>query len=301
LEQHPEETPKILPFPIIRDTLDPLAEALTTLLDREFPQTLASIPDIQPLLLITTLAARNTYAAIRFLAADFPKDASRQVGFGLTIEPLARSLADLISTLVFMREDLPSRVRWFHQGGWRELKEEFDRHCTQYGKLPEWQDWLQQYGAALEGVRQLWGISEAEAAAPKKMGVKYWPTPAQMLKEKHKDRSTERNRDFLTFLNDWVYRGLSANAHMSAAGIVRRHAFLLLKDDEGRDEFLTKFKSDGFFTATTLMVAICTEVNSVCKFGRDEKIAYLWRILVEYWPEAKDLFERQYSEMLART
>ena len=223
------------------------------------------------------------------------------MGFGLAVEPLARSLADLIFTLVFMREDLPSRARWYHRGGWRELKEDFDRHSAVYGKLKEWQDYLHEWGKALESWRQPWGVSETEAAAPKEMKVDYWPTPGQMLKPQHKDKLSVKSRDFLTFLNDWVYRGLSASTHVSAAGIMRRYRYLLLKRDEGRDEFLTKFKSDGFFTATTLMVAICTEVNSICDFDRHDKLAYLWGVLVDYWPEAKDLFERRYSELVART
>lgn len=288
------EKPQVIPFATIRDALDTLVAALTNLLDREFPKEFMSIPGLQPFLLVAMNAARNTYEAIRYLAADLPKDPSRKVEFGLAIAPLARSLADLLFTLVFMREDLPSHVPRYHRGGWRELKEDFDRHRSEYGSLPEWQSWLKGYETALEQSRLTYGISKAESDNPRVLP--YWPTPGQMLK--HGELSDESNR-FLQYLNDWVYRGLSAATHMSGAGIVRRHGVLLLTKDQGREEIVAKLKSDGVFTTITLMVAICTEMNDMCRYGRDQTLSYLWGILIEYWGEAKDLFERRYNGMLA--
>lgn len=289
------EKPQALPFATIRNELDKLAAALANLLDREFPKEFGSIPGLQPFLLVAMKAATNIFDAIRYLAADIPEDPSRKLEFGLAIGPLGRSLADLLFTLVFMKEDLPSRVDQYHRGGWRELKEDFDRHQSEYASLPEWESWLKRYQDALERSRQTFGISEEEAANPKKLP--YWPIPGQMLRG---DELTEQDKRFLQFLNDWVYRGLSADTHMSAAGIVRRHGFLLVTKAEGRNEILTKLKSDGVFTATTLMVAICTEVNSMCRYGRDSTVNYLWGMLIEHWGEAKDLFERRYSGMLAK-
>lgn len=287
------DQPAVLRFATIRDALDRLQIALTNLLDREFPKVLSPVPGLQPFLLVAIKAATNTYEAIRYLAADIPEDASRRLEFGLVVSPLARSLADLLFTIVFMREDLPPRCDKFHRGGWRELKEDYDRYCATYGALPEWQNWLGQYKAALEANRQTCGISEAEASNTKLLP--YWPTPPQMLKERE---LSDENRTLLQFLNDWLYRGLSADAHMSSAGIIRRHGFLLLTDAEGRERILAKLKSDGVFTATTLVLAICTEINNLCRYGREEKLSYLWRIITEYWGEAKDLFDRRYRKLL---
>ena len=50
----------VLPFPVIRDKLDTLLEALTNLLDRQFPKELEKISGLQPFLLVTMKAARNT-------------------------------------------------------------------------------------------------------------------------------------------------------------------------------------------------------------------------------------------------
>ncbi len=287
------EKPGRLPFAVLRDELDTLVAALFNLLDREFPKELGALPGLQPFLLVTIKATQNTYEAIRYLAADIPEDPGRKLEFGLVLDSPARVLADLIFTLVFMREDLTARVEWYHRGGWRELKEDFERHRAEYGALPEWQNWLKQYEHALERSRVTYSITEEEAANPKTL--RYWPTPGQMLRG---DELREESKRFLTFLNDWVYRGLSAGAHMSGAGIVRRHGFLLLRKEEGREDILGKLKSDGVFTSTTLVVAISTELNSICSFGRDDTLSYLWKILVEHWGEAKDLFERRYRDLL---
>jgi hypothetical protein len=141
----------------------------------------------------------------------------------------------------------------------------------------------------------LFGISEEDALNPKHL--QYWPIPSQMLR--HKNLS-EKSRRFLQFLDDWLYKGLSSDAHVSAAGIMRSHGQLLRERGEARTNILSKLKSNSTFTVITLMVAICTEINDICHYGREEKLSYLWRILVEYWGEAKDFYERRYREVLQK-
>jgi len=287
--------PSKLEFKVIREDLDRLIEALSNLLEREFPKKLTPIPGLQPFLLVAILTSKNIYQGIRYLAADFPKDPSRKLEFGLVISPLVRLLSDILFTIVFMREDLPPRVDWYHRGGWRELKEEYNRYRSEYGALPEWEIWLKDYEDLLERQRITFGISEEDAANPKKLH--YWPIPSRMLK--HKDLSPETQK-FLQYLNDWIYRELSADSHVSAAGIMRHHGQLLREKGEEKQKILFKLKSDSVFTAITLIVAICTEIDDMCHYGREEKLSYLWRIIVEYWGEAKDLFERRYREMLQK-
>jgi hypothetical protein len=114
--------PPTLPFKVIGEELDRLIEALSNLLDREFPKELTSIPGLQPFLFVAMLISKNIYQGIRYLAADSPKDPSRKLEFGLLISPLGRMLADILFSLVFMREDLRSRVEWYHRGGVARVK-----------------------------------------------------------------------------------------------------------------------------------------------------------------------------------
>jgi hypothetical protein len=281
-------------FSVIRDRLDPLIEALINLLDRSFPRNSADIRGLQGFLLVAMYTARNDYQAIRYLSADSPRDHSRNPGFALAAAPLVRSLADLLFTLVFMSEDLPSHVKWYHHGSWRELKDEFDRHQAAYESLPEWQGYLKGYKAALDDMRQVWGISEIDAADLK--GLPYWPIPSRMLKS---GKLSDETRSFLQYLNDWLYRALSATTHISGAAIVRQYVVLLMTEEEGQGRMLCRLKSATILTTVTLLLAICSEVDRICQFGRETQLSYLWGILVEASIDAKDLFDRRYKRMLA--
>ena len=57
--------PPELPFKVIRDELDRLIEALSNLLDREFPQEFMSIPGLQPFFFVAILTSKNIYQGVR--------------------------------------------------------------------------------------------------------------------------------------------------------------------------------------------------------------------------------------------
>jgi hypothetical protein len=285
----------ILPFSVIRDTLDRLLVAMINRLDRDCPKGITQFPGAQPFFLVAIEAAKNCYDAIRWLTSDIPKDQSPPLDLCFATPPLVRMLADLLFTVVFLGEDLPKRVVWYHKSGWRELKEECGRYHKEYGASADWQDWLKSYAAGVEVAQLKWGISQEEAQDPKL--VKWWPIPGQMLKVESGLR--EDRRSFLQYVYDWVYKNLSASAHLSAAGLVRNAGFLILPRDERREEILTKLKSDSVFTAITLVLAICTEVNALGQFERDEPIKYLWGILTGYSDEAQALYRRRYTALLS--
>jgi hypothetical protein len=292
-----DDKPKVLEFAVIRDTLDETAITLTNLLDRQFPVKLRHYAGFQPYFFASMLAARNICDAVRYLTADIPGDAGRKLEFGIAAVPMVRTLLDLLATLVFMREDLAGRVFWYHRGGWRELSERYDQHEAAYGQESSWQPWLQQFKKGLEGLRQGWSISEAEASEPAKL--QYWPILGQIIRKRL--CKNDETHSFLVYINDWFYRGLSAGAHGSAAGIVSLHGQLLLpRQDERLEQRMLKLKSNAVFTAITLFTAFCAEINSVCEFGQEPRLAYLWGILKEYWGEAADLYEKRYRKMLGQ-
>jgi hypothetical protein len=204
-------------------------------------------------------------------------------------------LADILFTIVFMREDLRPRVEWYHRAGWREQKESYDRFLSRYGSLPEWQNWFKQFGEVIKQQRVTFGISEQDAANLK--NLPYWPIPSQMLRDK---RLSAKGHKYLQFLNDWLYKKLSSEAHVSGGGIMRSHGQLLREKGEERNRILSELKSNATLTVITLLVAICSEINDICHYERETKLSYLWRVLVEYWEESKDLFELRYGEMLLK-
>ncbi len=194
-----------------------------------------------------------------------------------------------------MREDFANRVPWYHRSGWRELKERLDRYKTEYGDLPEFQAWIGGYEVMLEAARKEYGITEIHAADLRRLN--YWPTPYQIIK---RHDLSDPNKEFLKYLEDWLYKEPSADSHMTSVSIALRLSILLIKKEDGREEKLEQIKSDTISMALTLILAIATELNNICNFGRDQKLAYFWGILIEYWREAKGLYMRRYQSMLSQ-
>jgi len=251
-----------LDFRVIRDPLDTALEALKNLIDREWPKELENVAGARALFLTMLKVAINTYQSVLFLAADLPKESAPPLEFALSIPPLTRSLLDQLFTVIFLSEDLPTRVQWYYKAGWRESKEAYDKFKSKYGDNPEWAKWLSSYGNFQESIRVDWGITDEEVASlkekkEKKKKIKFWPIPTKM---KQWDLLPE-NRDFFEYLEAWFYRTLSQEVHLSFPGLVHRGSSLLLKPgSEERVANLTKWKSRAVATTLTVMLALASEM-----------------------------------------
>ncbi len=289
---------KVLDFRAIRDPLDNALEALKNLIDREWPKELATIAGSRALFLTMIKVAVNTYESVRFLAADFPKEGAPKLEHALSIPPLTRSLLDQLFTVIFLSEDLPNRTQWYYKGGWRESIEAYVRYNSKYGDNPEWASWLTAYSSFLEEIRVDWGISDEEAASLKekeeeKKKIKYWPIPSRMKK-----RALKENRNFFQFLDAWIYKTLSQDAHLSFPGLVHRGAPLLLKPSKEREAQLEKRKSQGVFTTITVVLALASEMEHLLNFGLAKQLGYVWGVLINFWEEAADLYAMRYERFL---
>jgi|SRR3990172_1281659 len=282
---------KVLDFKVIGQRLDEALEALKNLIDRDWPRQYA-IPGARALFLTMIKVAINTYQSIRFLAADSPKDSAPPLEFALSIPPLTRSLLDQLFAVVFLTEDPTTRTSWYYKGGWREAKEGYEGYKAKYGADPKWARWLTLNGKFLEGIRTEWGVSDEEAADLKR--IKYWPIPSQM-------RARTKDREFLDYLDDWFYKTLSQDAHLSFPGLAHRGAALLVKPGDERTAQLEKRRSQAVFTTITVVLALASEMEHLLKFGLSERLAYVWGVLIKYWEEADDLYKMRYAQFLVKS
>ena len=85
---------------------------------------------------------------------------------------------------------------------------------------------------------------------------------------------------------------------MSGIGFMGRAAFFLNEDEEGREALAEKYRSDAVLSTITLILAIATELDSSLGLNLSDRIRFLWTVLIEYWDEAKDFFERRYRGLL---
>ena len=293
---------KVLNFRVIRDPLDEALEALKNLIDREWPKGLETIPGAHALFLTMLKVAINTYQSVLFIAADLPKDSAPPLEFALSIPPLTRSLLDQLFSVIFLSEDLPTRVQWYYKAGWRESKEAYDRYNSRYGEDPGWASWLASYGTFQERIRIDWGMSDEEIASlkekkEKKKKIKFWPIPSKMPER----ALNSENRVFLEYLGAWFYRTLSQDAHLSFPGLVHRGSALLLEPGEEREAQLIKRKSQALGTTITVLLALASEMEHLLQFGRGEKLAFVWTVLIGYWEEADDLYKMRYAQFLKKT
>ncbi len=293
IPEHRFENYPALPFSAIREKLDNLLVAMANLIDRCWPVKYADRIDLKLFLLGTVKITENTYRSIRYLCADKPEDVSRKLEFAVSVPPLARTILDSLFTVVYLFDDVDRRVEWFHKSGWREMFEEHERYKKAYGEDVAWAEYLDLQRTSVDYGRYEVGITDEEAVNPKK--IQWWPNPGKMTR----DGGTPEDRTrYLNYLNDWFYKTLSADSHLSWPGFARRAAHFLNKDEDRRVNLLRKYKSDCVVTSITLVLALLSEIECEFKFSRAERLKEVWNSLSEVFLEAKELFEFRYADRL---
>ena len=281
------------------EKLHELTVAMDNLVDRSTPDHIRRIPGWQEFLMVAVLASRAIYETITYLSRDtgHKQDLLPKPEYGITTSPLVRSLLELLFTIVFIREQPRSRVRWFHHSGWRELKELLDVLRARYGSQAKWKPKLMQLQESLEHLRRAHRISNRVAENPRT--IVYWPTAMQMLSQKN-DYLGRRSRRFLGHLT-LRYQNLSQDHHMSGAGIIRVYAKLLIDEmDERRGPILKELKTNNVMLAVAIVLAILSEINDICRFDRGQALAYCWGILAENRDEAQEMYNLRYRSMVRR-
>lgn len=268
---------------------------MINLVERNPPEKITKIPGWHPFLLVATRATRFIYESILYLSLDSPEDPLRKLEYGICTSPLIRSLADLLFTVTFIREKPRTRIRLYHQAGWRETKEILEEMEKRHAHDPNWQERFNVRNAALEDLRIAYKISPKKAKNLK--DIPYWPIPSKILA---KEKLRVRTKQFLEFLILW-YRELSQDHHMSGGGIIRVYSKLLFEaDDIDKTRILKELKTGNVILAVTLVLAIATEINDLGNFDRTQDLSYLWGILLQNRSEAQELYDIRYRTMLKK-
>lgn len=202
-----------------------------------------------------------------------------------------------------MLEDLPSRCLWYLKPGWRAQAEELQQYRRSYGSLAEWQPWLSDLGKLVADGIGIYGITPAEQSDLTK--IKRWPNPGQMprygLKRGHPLPDT---RQFLVYLNDWFYRELSSQAHLSFEGLLKsaapllRDTLLRVHQESLEEGYLPRIKHIQVGKTFMLVLALLSEIQVYFTFGLRDKLSYLWTILGSYSPETKEVYDKRYQRLL---
>ena len=286
------EFPK-LPWASFGPQLRTVLEATMNKLDREWPSQWRSVSGANSLFELLARSLQNTFHTILVLSSDGPQYPLRRED-ALSVPPLARGILDVLFTTVYLFDNLPSRVSQYYKGGWRETWEEHQRFQAKYQSDADWDQWLKGFAKMLDKSATLYGISAPERANPK--ALPYWPTPGQMLKDGSVDA---RRRDYLVYLNDWFYKHLSAQSHLSLPGLAMRAGALVRNHDTDlRDAHLDKQRSDQVLTSSLIALAFASEVQIECRFDLAERLKYIWTILTSQFGMARELYDPWYAARL---
>lgn len=245
------------------------------------------------LLQIMIRFAWTSYRAVAFLAADVEDDRPRKPTCVLLIPPINRQLLDLLFSLAYMLDDFSKRSLLYQQAGWRELFESEQQQKTAFSSNKEWHPHFRN----LESIRAK--MAEWYSITPEQQKnrslIPYWQTPLQLKDEKTKCRP------FLRYLEDWLYRDTSAQAHLSFGGLYPIAMFLLpdLMTDQFdkfmRDRSLEQYRFVHISRTAVIFLAIATEMDTYCTLQNREAINYLWAIFNEHVAEAKEMWEIRYA------
>ena len=285
--QKPENT---LQSSTIRDALDELLKATENKIQREWPPQLGSGDWHSIPFLFFLKNARWTYVATLDLLADKPEDKKWHLEYAVVIPPLNRTILDMVFNCVFIFDDFADRVCWYFEDGEKETQERLGLYKQKYSNNPEWAPWFTEADNAMLGTMTKARESVSRGEAPVKRPMKHFPHPGGMLDIRRITFKVSKNRQFLTELNDWLYKQLSGSSHSHWAGLAEKSAQILRIEtsDPLQREMAKKYKSDCVMTQITLLLCLVSEIIHFAGFDNRAKAAYVWGVIIEIGPKPRN-------------
>lgn len=287
----------------VQPDLENLLIAIPNLIDRDWPPAYSTIPDGQILFYTRLSLVRNTYETLMWLLVESTQDPRRDNLF-ISASPLVRTLFEELIALIFIFHDLPSLNEAFRLTGYNEVIRQRN-HALKYHKNdPKWESEIARLDNWVVKLENTMPVPPALIGK----STNYWPTPGSTLKEIKKKYPNSSSRDFVEYLNSWMYRSLSADSHLSYQGLIRRGSFFAGKElrkhfgEEKARENLKKtreaYRMEMIWTTFTLLLAICSEVEFHFSFGRLGKILWLWESFVGTSDLSREFYDRRYKVIL---
>jgi hypothetical protein len=293
-----------LDYGVIGEKFGNLLTAISNLLERE--------PRYQhvnsaPILFVQLFRnAINTYRTVFYIIADSPKDPLRDPKFSLSLPPLTRKLYEQLMMFFFLLEDVPAMVPYIFKTGYTERRREMD-HAMKYHRTdPDWKPYMDQLQHLIDGLETGYKVTAKEKKDPVQF-IGRGPTPGGLIKLLKNNRPKATCIDFMEYIQSWIYRELSGQAHLSIVEVVETGFFFLREDAEARfgrtwekevEERLEQYRQNQLITAITLLLAIATEVDVHFKYNHTEKLKFVWTVLNEHSDMTKDFWDRRYSALL---
>jgi hypothetical protein len=286
--------------------VQPRLEGLLVNVDRDLQRKLEksghapNTNSTRQIILMLTMAriTSNAYTGLCYLLVDQGAPRWRK-NFALLLAPANRQLMDILCSIVYIRDDFAARTLDYERAAYRAFKEEYQSCQKTFRGHPEWKPYLIDQQTMLRHVAKTVGITLKEKRNLDL--IVRWKQPFKLSKKPTK------SQPFLKWVVKWLYNDTSAEAHISGAGLFFVAPFLLadLADEQTRHtiESRARLQYEARHLGRTLMtvLAILTEIDAQFKLNNHAAAAYIWRVLVDYLPEAKEMYQERYQSMLAQT
>jgi hypothetical protein len=218
----------------------------------------------------------------------------------VALSSLTRTLLDVLFNVVFIFEQPSERTAWYVASGWDEFDRLHTRMAAAHGDDPDWTGWLAQHK---EHVDWLHDQVDLRYLAMKPTQRRF-PHPGAMLTLKGKGdvlvlQHAER-RALLRFMNDWYYRELSADSHMSLLGVWRTGAALLPTRREAHDAdvYSDAYRARLYRPLVALYLALLSQVAIELRFPFEaQRLLNVWKHF-EPAREVQQLFAQRYEAPL---
>jgi hypothetical protein len=252
---------------------------------------------VRQLTLMVTMAriSANAYAGLCYLQVDQGLRHWRK-NFALLLAPVNRQLMDILFSIIYMRDDFAVRTLLYERAAFRAFKEEYQLYESAFRGLPEWKAFFIDQKMLLRLMAKPLRITLAE-----KRNLELIPRWKQPFKL---SRQNTKSQPFLKWMVKWLYNDTSAEAHISGAGLFFVSPFLLadLTDEQTRyaieSRALLQYHARHLSRTFMTVLAIATELDAQFKLNNHTDAAYIWRILIDHSPEAKEMYKERYISML---
>jgi hypothetical protein len=206
--------------------------------------------------------AINTYNTIFYICADIPKDPDRKPIYSLSLPPLTRTLFEQLTMFLFLLVDVPNFVPYLFTTGYTELRIEL-QHCIKYhGTEKHWKPYIKHLKNGIAEHETKYKLTKRQIANPVKT-IGRGPTPGGLLRLLKDNRPRAPIIPFIEYLNSWLYRELSAQAHQNVLELAGKGAFFSIEQSQfmfGRDwettrrQELEQYRQKQVIIAITMML-----------------------------------------------
>lgn len=294
-----------LNYKVVKEDLLNLFEATANSLERRWDARYANVNSARTIFTFLIRIAANTYQTIAYTCADTPEDVHRKPEFVLSVAPMVRSLFEQLIMILYLLEDIPSHIDLLFKTGYGERRSELDHVLKYHGNLADWQPYIDALKLEIAKEEKDFGISANEIKNPSQIGK--WPTPGRVKQRLEKLTPPPAIIPFIEYVNSWMYRYLSGQTHLSLKGIVDRGMFFsedIAKQcwgdnwQEPLESHLLRYRLTNIYSAVTLMLAICSEIEIHFTYGLNERGRYLWTFFASYTDIANDFWITRYEKAL---